>query len=126
MGAFGRKLIHTCTIWRALPGVQNSLGEPSDEPHVVAAGVACYFSQQEQKIVAESQTLNPLTVYKLLLTDGTDVQAGDLISDLVDETGAAISSLTFEVKILRRINSARGSGHHLSARLEAMGGTTGR
>ena len=111
-------LIHSCTILRETITGEDKLGNADTSESTAATGVACRLVEKSKRIWSdEKQESMVLTVYKLLVGPGTNLQARDVISNVVLEDGTTVSGRFEVVSLLAR----RGrSLKHNSADLERV------
>lgn len=116
--SIGAQLIHRCTIQRATRA-PDALRQDikSYQPHSTA--VPCRLIAKTQRIYSTQQAqLLSLTVHKLFLAPGVDIQAGDRITDLLYEDSQLISAEIFAVRTIlpRRGRTVR----HITLELERI------
>jgi len=109
-------LIHTATIQRYLSAGDDSLKAPKRDWRDWLVGVRCRRVTKQQRVGDTAFAERPvITVDMLLVPPGTDVQQGDRVINIRDETGA-VGAGVFKVEsiIIRRGRAAR----HVSLVLE--------
>lgn len=111
-------LIMTCTIRRYLPVGDDSLKAPKKDWRNWLTGVRCRRVTKQQRVADTAFAERPVvTVDLLLVPPGTDVQQGDRVIDIRDETGATEAGpYKIESIIIRRGRAAR----HVSLVLEKV------
>lgn len=111
-------LIHSCTIRRFLPAGDDSLKAPKKDWRDWLTGVRCRRVTKQQRVADTAFAERPvITTDMLLVPAGTDVQQGDRVVNIVDETGATTAGpFKIESVIIRRGRAAR----HVSLILEKV------
>jgi hypothetical protein len=111
-------LIHTATIQRYLSVGDDSLKAPKKDWRDWLTGVRCRRVTKQQRVGDTAFAERPvITVDLLLVPAGIDVQQGDRVVNIVDETGATEAGV-FKIKeVLRRRGRAV---RHISLMLEKV------
>ena len=111
-------LLHTATIQRYLPAGDDSLKAPKKDWRDWLVGVRCRRVTKQQRVGDTAFAERPaVTVDLLLVLAGTDVQQGDRVVNIRDETGAVeVGVFKIESVIPRRGRAVR----HISLVLEKV------
>lgn len=113
-------LIHTCTIQRDQSVVDDDYRADVPDYADHKTGVKCRLVVKSKRSLLPELGERPvITTYKLLLPAGTDVEASDQITNVVDEEGDAISG-TFSIAAGPHKRRAR-AVRHISLELEKIG-----
>jgi hypothetical protein len=111
-------LIHRCTIQRYLPVGDDSLKAPKKDWRPWIEGLRCRRVTKQQRVGDTAFAERPVTTTDMLLVPaGTDVQQGDRVVNVIDETGTTeVGTFKIESVIIRRGRAAR----HVSLILERV------
>lgn len=115
---FKKKLIHRCTIQRAVEtrtasgAVKQTFGdEYTDRP--------CRYVQRTERQATEEQSFQRQLIHLLLFDYGEDVTAKDRISDItLAADGSSVNAGPFDIEHVLERNT--GGHHHLSLELERV------
>lgn len=110
--------VHTCTVQRDQSVTEDSHKAPIADWRDHLTGVRCRLVIKTERVGDTAFAERPVvTTYRLFVGRGTDVQQGDRITSIVDETGAVDAGpYRIEEVMKRRARAVR----HISLLLERV------